>query len=128
MRDQDRGTYRSPYGQLRPRAGATAGAVTKGSDPDGEAEGNTRPGPRRHCEGIGELKVGNGSSRVVVGGKTLAYLKATRIAVRAAHVKRLPKKLGVAVPESNGTWANVAVDSTDKARAIVEYVVAQVQS
>jgi hypothetical protein len=73
--------------------------------------------------GIGELKVGNGSSRVVVTGKTLAYLKATRIAVRAVHVKRLPKKLGSPVAEANGTWANVAVSSTAEARAVLEHAV-----
>jgi hypothetical protein len=74
---------------------------------------------------IGELKVGNGSARVVVGGATLAYLKRTRLAVRVAHVKRLPKKLGTAVPESNGVWANVAVKNTGAARAVLEYVARQ---
>ncbi len=73
-------------------------------------------------KGIGELKVGGGSARVVVGGKTLAYLKTTRIAVRAVHVKRLPKKLGTAVPEANGTWANVAVKDTAAARTVLEFV------
>ena len=73
-------------------------------------------------KGIGELKVGGGSARVVVGGKTLAYLKTTRIAVRAVHVKRLPKKLGTAVPEANGTLANVAVKDTAAARAVLQFV------
>ena len=73
-------------------------------------------------KGIGELKVGGGSARVVVGGKTLMYIKASRVAVRAAHVKRLPKKLGIAVPESNGTWANVAVKDTAAARAVLQFV------
>lgn len=73
-------------------------------------------------KGIGELKVSGGSARVVVGGKTLAYLKTTRIAVRAVHVKRLPKKLGTAVPEANGTWANVAVKDTAAARAVLQFV------
>jgi hypothetical protein len=42
-------------------------------------------------KGIGELKVGGGSARVVVGSKTLAYLKTTRIAVRAPHGSGSPK-------------------------------------
>jgi hypothetical protein len=74
------------------------------------------------ANGIGELKVGGGSARVVVGGKTLAYLKTSRIAVRAVHVKRLPKKLGVAVPESNGVWANVAAKDGAAARAVLQFV------
>jgi hypothetical protein len=74
------------------------------------------------AKGIGELNVGGGSARVVVGGKTLAYIKATRVAVRAAHVKRLPKKLGTPVPEANGTWANVAVKDAATARAVLQFV------
>lgn len=81
--------------------------------------------PATIAKGIGELKIGNGSSRVVVDGTTLAYLKKSRLAVRAAHVKRLPKKLGSAVPEANGKWANVPVGSTAAARAVIEYVAAQ---
>jgi hypothetical protein len=72
--------------------------------------------------GVGELKVGGGSARVVVGGTTIAYIKKTRVAVRAAHVKRLPKKLGTPVPEANGTWANVAVKDTAAARAMLQFV------
>ena len=78
--------------------------------------------PDAIAAGIGELKVGGGSARVVLGGKTLAYLKATRIAVRVAHIKKLPKKIGTAVPEANGTWANVAVKDTTAARALLEFV------
>jgi len=73
--------------------------------------------------GIGDLKVvGGGSARVVVGGTTLAYIKKTRLAVRLAHVQRLPKKVGTAVPEANGTWANVAVKDTAAARVLLEFV------
>jgi hypothetical protein len=87
-------------------------------------ERNVTPGldHKAIAKGIGELKVGGGSARVIVAGKTLAYLKARRIAVRAAHVKRLPKKLGSAVPEANGTWANVAVKDTAAARAVLKFV------
>jgi hypothetical protein len=87
-------------------------------------ERNVTPGldHKAIAMGIGELEVGGGSARVVVGGKTLAYLKTTRIAVRAAHIKRLPKKLGTAVPEANGTWANVAVKDTAAARTVLQFV------
>jgi hypothetical protein len=87
-------------------------------------ERNVTPGLDHEAiaQGIGELKVGKGSSRVVMNGKTLAYLKATRLAVRTEHVKRLPKKLGTPVPEANGTWANVAVKDTAAARAVLQYV------
>jgi hypothetical protein len=87
-------------------------------------EQNVTPGLDHEAiaQGIGELKVGGGSARVVVGGKTLVYLKVRRIAVRAAHVQGLPKKLGSAVPEANGTWANVAVKDTAAARAVVQFV------
>lgn len=76
--------------------------------------------------GLGELKQGAGYSRVVVpDGKTLAYIKKGVLAVPAGLVKKTPKKLGSFTVEKNGKWANVAVDSTDKARAVLEYVVAQ---
>ena len=92
------------------------GNVTAGAGLDHEAI----------AKGIGELKVGGGSTRVLgPNGKTLAYLKSTRLAVPAALVGRLPKKLGSAVVEANGRWANVGVDGTAAARAVLEYVAAQ---
>ena len=58
----------------------------------------------------------------LVGMEQLAYIKPTRLAVRRAHVKRLPKKLGSAVPEANGMCANVPVKDTTAARAVLEHV------
>lgn len=94
------------------------------------AERNVTPGLDHEAiaEGIGELKVGGAtgeSVRVVVGGQTVAYIKKTRLAVRLAHVKQLPKKLGQPVPEANGAWANIAVKDTAAARAVLAYVAGQ---
>jgi hypothetical protein len=75
--------------------------------------------------GLGELKAGNGYDRLVVGGKTVAYLKQGRVAVPTALVAKAPTKLGTFTPEKSGPWSNAAVDTTAKARAIVEYIVAK---
>jgi site-specific DNA recombinase len=68
------------------------------------------------AEGIGRLVVGGktgGSVRVLDSdGRTLAYIKPTRLAVRAAHVRRMPKRLGRPIPEANGKWVNVPVADT----------------
>jgi hypothetical protein len=77
------------------------------------------------AEGIGELKEGNGYDRVTVDGKTVAYLKQGRIAVPTALVAKAPKRLGEFKPERSGPWSNAAVDTTAKARAILEHVVAR---
>jgi hypothetical protein len=77
------------------------------------------------AEGIGELKPGKGYGRVVVGGKTLAYLKKGRIAVPTALVTKAPAGLGSFEPEKSGPWSNVSVSDPTKARAILEYVVAK---
>jgi hypothetical protein len=88
---------------------------------------NATPAPLDHAAsaaGLGELKEGNGYDRVVVDGKTIAYLKKGRIAVPTALVAKAPKKLGAFTPEKSGPWSNAVVDSTEQARAILEYVVA----
>lgn len=78
------------------------------------------------ADGLGELKEGAGYGRVVgPDGKTLAYIKKGALAVPAALVKKAPKKLGSVTVEKNGKWANVAVDTIEKARAVLEYVVAR---
>lgn len=77
------------------------------------------------AEGIGELMEGKGYDRLIVGGKTLAYIKKASIAVPTALVAKAPKKLGVFTPEKGGPWSNASVANTAKARAIVEYVAAQ---
>ena len=74
------------------------------------------------AEGIGELKEGTGYSRVLVGGKTIAYLKKASVTVPAALVATAPKKLASFKVEKNGVWAGAQVDSEANARAIVEYV------
>jgi hypothetical protein len=75
--------------------------------------------------GIGELKEGNGYSRVLVGGKNVAYLKRASLAVPARLVVKAPKRLGSFKVEANGRWANAPADTVAKARAILEYVVAR---
>ena len=83
------------------------------------------------AKGIGELKIGGktgASVRVVANGQTIAWIKPTRLAVQLTHVERLPKKLGVVVPEANGRWGNVVVKDTAAARALLEYVARAVQA
>lgn len=80
----------------------------------------------RIAAGLGEIKDSGGQSRVLdADGKTLAYLKKKGLAVRVAHVKRAPKKLGSFKPEKNGIWTNVAAADNEAARAVLEYVAAQ---
>lgn len=83
--------------------------------------------PAALAEGIGgKLVPGKGYARLVGGdGKTLAYIKKNSIAVPASLVAKAPKKVGTFKVEANGRWAGAKVSSTDKARAIVEYVAGQ---
>jgi hypothetical protein len=73
------------------------------------------------AKGIGTIKKSASYSRIVVGKKTLAYVKRGTVTVRADLVRRAPKKLGRFSVESNGRWAGVAVADTTAARAVLEY-------
>jgi hypothetical protein len=81
---------------------------------------------RAIAAGLGDLVEGTDYDRLVVDGRTIAYIKKGTVAAHLAHLARLPKKLGTAEPEKSGPWANVRVDSDATARAILEHVVAQV--
>ena len=78
--------------------------------------------PATVAEGIGRVVKGPGYVRVVVDGKTIAYIKPATISVPASLVAKAPKRLGTFKPEANGRWASVAVADTAKARAVVEHV------
>jgi hypothetical protein len=77
------------------------------------------------ARGLGKLVTGKGYDRLVVGGKTLAYLKKGKVTVPAALVAKAPKRLGVFRVERNGRWAGVAIADTAAARAVLEYVAEQ---
>jgi hypothetical protein len=78
--------------------------------------------PAKVAAGIGSITEGRGYARVVVEGKTLAYIKRSTVTVPAALVAKAPKRLGEFKTETNGRWAGVAVAGSDKARAVLEYV------
>jgi hypothetical protein len=78
--------------------------------------------PAKVAEGIGKIVKGPGYVRVVVDGKTIAYLKRASVAVPAALVVKAPKKLAIFKVEANGRWAGASVESVQKARAILEHV------
>jgi hypothetical protein len=81
--------------------------------------------PAAVAEGIGKVVEGPGYARVVVGGRTVAYVKPATMSVPAALVAKAPKRLGAFKVERNGRWAGVAVTDTAKARKVLEYVVGQ---
>jgi hypothetical protein len=91
------------------------------------AEQNVTPGldHKTIAKGIGELKEGNGYSRVMgLDGKgTIAYLKKDMVTVKAAVVAGAPKKakLPEFTVEKNGQWAGAKVDNAT-ARRVLEYV------
>ena len=78
--------------------------------------------PAKAAEGIGNVVTGPGYVRVVVDGKTIAYVKRTTVTVPAALVAKAPKRLGAFKVEGNGRWAGVAVADTAKARAVLQFV------
>jgi hypothetical protein len=78
--------------------------------------------PAAVAEGIGKLVEGRGYARVLVDGKTVAYVKPGTVTVPAALVAKAPKRLGTFKVEKNGRWAGVAVTDTAKARAVLEHV------
>ncbi len=81
--------------------------------------------PAAVAEGIGQVVKGRGYARVVVGGKTVAYVKPATITVPATLVAKAPKRLGAFKVEKNGRWAGVALTDTAKARRVLEYVAGQ---
>ncbi len=89
-----------------------------------QSKGN-RPSldPAAAAEGIGQVVQGPGYVRVVVGGKTIAYVKRGTVTVPAALVAKAPKRLGTFKVEKNGRWAGVAATNTARARAVLEHVV-----
>jgi hypothetical protein len=74
--------------------------------------------------GLGELKHGNGYDRLVVDGKTLAYIKKDTVTVKTSAVAGAPKKakLPEFTLEKNGQWAGAKVDNAT-ARRVLEYIV-----
>src|SRR5689334_14006166 len=76
------------------------------------------------AKGLGRLMPDgrSGYGRIVVGGKTLAYLKRHRVIVPAALAAKAAKRLGAFTTESNGRWAGVTCADTAAARAVLEYV------
>lgn len=75
-----------------------------------------------------ELVPGKNYSRVVLDGKTIAYLNGVTMAVKADAVDNAPKgaKLPAFTPEKSGRWTRAHVD-TDGARHVLEFVVGQAQ-
>jgi hypothetical protein len=81
--------------------------------------------PAAVAKGIGTAVEGPGYVRVVVDGKTIAYVKPATITVPAWLIVKAPKRLGAFKVEANGRWAGIAVTDSAKARKILEYVAGQ---
>ncbi len=78
------------------------------------------------ARGIGKVQTSAGYDRIVVGKRTLAYVKrGGTVTIPYELIKGAPRKLGRFAVEANGRWAGAKVADTAQARQILEYVAAR---